>query len=175
MTATSNAAADELAQRLLQYLHNACYFNHKVYRLYAANVQREVTDPQLLANSNYNLGGLPEWQMLSRYRVLVCTLMTSGRLNLAAPRSSAGHFTHLFVDECGSSTETAALIPIAGKLITLINDAKCLNYCNSINSVCSSMGKINAHVILAGDPKQLGPVIISKMAEKMGFGNNITF
>lgn len=36
------------------------------------------------------------------------------------------------------------------------------------------MGKINVHVILSGDPKQLGPVIISKTAEQMGFGNNIT-
>lgn len=36
------------------------------------------------------------------------------------------------------------------------------------------MGKINVNVILSGDPKQLGPVIISKTAEKMGFGNNIT-
>lgn len=119
VTATSNAAADELAQRLLKYLHNACYFHHNVYRLYAANLQREVTDPQLIANSNYNLSSLPEWQMLSRYRVIVCTLMTSGRLNLASPLSCEKHFTHLFVDECGSATETAALIPIAGNCSNL--------------------------------------------------------
>lgn len=115
MTATSNAAADELAQRLLKYLKNACYFQHNVYRLYAANVQRVVTDPHLLANSNYKLGKLPDWEILRKYRVLICTLTTAGRLNLALPLKCEKHFTHLFVDECGSATETAALIPIAGK------------------------------------------------------------
>lgn len=114
VTATSNAAADELALRLLKYLRNACYFNHNVYRLYASNVLREVTDPQLLANSNYSLSSLPDWIMLSKYRVIISTLMTSGRLMLVAPKSSAKHFSHLFIDECGSATETAALIPIAG-------------------------------------------------------------
>lgn len=114
MTATSNAAADELALRLLKYLHSECYFHHNVYRLYAANVQREVDDPHLLANSNYKLGSLPAWEILSKYRVLICTLTTSGRLNLVLPLQSNTHFTHLFVDECGSATETAALIPIAG-------------------------------------------------------------
>lgn len=149
VTATSNAAADELALRLLKYMHNACYFDHNVYRLYAANVLHEVIDPQLLANSNYTLHSLPGWAMLSKYRVIISTLFTSGRLILQPPLSSAKHFTHVFVDECGSATESAALIPIA---------------------VCSSWGKINAHVILAGDPKQLGPVVNSTIAERMGYG-----
>lgn len=122
MTATSNAAADELAQRLLKYLRSDCYFHHNVYRLYAANVQREVTDAQLLAHSNYQLSSIPAWEILLKYRILICTLATSGRLNLAPPFQSAKHFTHLFIDECGSATETAALIPIAGKLAQFIKD-----------------------------------------------------
>lgn len=117
VTATSNAAADELALRLFKYVHTGCYFQHNVYRLYAANVQREVTDTQLLANSNYQLRSLPTWEILSKYRVLICTLTTAGRLNLAPPSKSDTHFTHLFVDECGSATETAALIPIAGNCL----------------------------------------------------------
>lgn len=39
--------------------------------------------------------------------------------------------------------------------------------------VCSSMGRIDVHVILSGDPRQLGPVIQSKIAERMGFGNYV--
>lgn len=49
------------------------------------------------------------------------------------------NFTHIFIDEAGQATEPDALIPFN------INDT--------------------AHVILSGDPLQLGPVIKSKLAE----------
>lgn len=116
VTATSNAAADELTLRLLKYFRNACYFDHYLYRLYAASVQREVTDPQLLesANSNYLMEKLPEWNFLEKFRIIVCTLTTSGRLMLEKPLSIEEHFTHIFIDECGSATEAASIIPIAG-------------------------------------------------------------
>lgn len=113
VTASSNAAADEMALRVLKYLPNVCYFEpHNIYRLYAAQVRIEVTDPQLLANSNYTLEKFPDWTVLSKYRVLICTPVTCGRLMFKPP--SAEYFTHLFVDECGSTTEPAALIPIIG-------------------------------------------------------------
>lgn len=123
VTATSNAAADELTLRLLKYLRNGCYFDHNLYRLYAVGVQREVTDPELLQkeNSNYNLKRLPEWEILKKYHIIICTLTTAGRFMLQPPDNSIGrenpaanHFTHLFIDECGSATETASLVPIAG-------------------------------------------------------------
>lgn len=37
------------------------------------------------------------------------------------------------------------------------------------------MERINAHIILSGDPKQLGPVVQCKIAEKQGYGNNNAF
>uniref|UniRef100_A0A671W8F1 RNA helicase n=1 Tax=Sparus aurata TaxID=8175 RepID=A0A671W8F1_SPAAU len=57
------------------------------------------------------------------------------------------HFSYIFVDEAGQTTETECLIPISG----LMDPGKC-------------------QVVLAGDPKQLGPVISSRMAEDNGFG-----
>lgn len=33
------------------------------------------------------------------------------------------------------------------------------------------MGQLNAHVIMSGDPMQLGPVLSSKTAEALGLGN----
>lgn len=174
VTATSNAAADELTLRLLKYLRNGCYFNHNLYRMYSATVQREVTDPQLLNefNSNYKIKMLPEWKFLQKYRIIVCTLTTAGRLMLEPPQSCETHFTHLFIDECGSATETASLVPIAGTHVQC-RDHKNLIYLIFGILVCSSGGRINAHVILSGDPKQLGPVVQSETAEMMGYGYKI--
>lgn len=36
------------------------------------------------------------------------------------------------------------------------------------------MGRITAEIILSGDPKQLGPVIQSKFAEKQGYGKIVS-
>ncbi|KAG4075091.1 hypothetical protein HA402_008156 [Bradysia odoriphaga] len=62
------------------------------------------------------------------------------------------HFTHLFIDECESATESFTLLPIA---------------------LCSSSGKINAHIVLSGDPNQLGPVVREDVARKMTMGTSM--
>ena len=54
------------------------------------------------------------------------------------------HFTHVFLDECGQAVEPEALIPLAG----LINPRN----------------KFGGQIVLAGDPKQLGPVLQSPIA-----------
>lgn len=54
------------------------------------------------------------------------------------------------IDECGNATEPAALIPIAGVGV-------------------SELG-VRANIVLTGDPRQLGPVVISDKAEIMGLG-----
>ena len=48
------------------------------------------------------------------YRVVVMTLVTSGRLSLAG--LGQGHFTHVFVDEAGHAIEPEALVAISGIL-----------------------------------------------------------
>lgn len=62
------------------------------------------------------------------------------------------HFTHLFIDECGHATETEALVSIAG------------------NITHPGANKMCGHIVLAGDPMQLGPIIQSKLARDHGFG-----
>lgn len=55
-------------------------------------------------------------------------------------------FDYVFIDEAGHCTETESLIPL------------------------SCLLKIeNGSVILAGDPKQLGPIIHSPIAKQYGF------
>uniref|UniRef100_A0A3B3ZVT4 RNA helicase n=1 Tax=Periophthalmus magnuspinnatus TaxID=409849 RepID=A0A3B3ZVT4_9GOBI len=56
-----------------------------------------------------------------------------------------GHFTHVFVDESGHAVETECIVPLAGLL-----------------------HPETGQVVLAGDPKQLGPIIRSPLALKFG-------
>lgn len=90
----------------------------------------------------------PSLEVLYGYKVVICTLTTAGRFVQA--NIDQKHFTHIFIDECGSATETQSLIAIAG--------------------LCTSDHQINASVVMAGDPKQLGPVIKCSMAIQMGYG-----
>lgn len=62
------------------------------------------------------------------------------------------HFTHLFIDECESANEAFTLLPIA---------------------LCSSEKKINAQIVLSGDPNQLGPVVRQDKARAMTMGRLI--
>lgn len=66
---------------------------------------------------------------------------------------SRDFFSHIFIDEAGSATESQIMIAIAG--------------------LCSSKRKIHANLVLAGDPKQLGPLIKSQQAAKLGYGMSL--
>ena len=57
------------------------------------------------------------------------------------------HFTHIFIDEAGHAVEPEAIIPVADLLV-----------------------EPTGQLVLAGDPKQLGPILRSPIAKKYGFG-----
>ncbi|KAM6927249.1 putative helicase mov-10-B.1 [Xenentodon cancila] len=80
-----------------------------------------------------------------KYRVIVTTLYTAGRLvTFGVPK---GHFSHVFVDEAGQAPEPECVIAVAGL-------------------ICEKKGQL----VLAGDPKQLGPIIHSSYAKDYGLG-----
>ena len=60
------------------------------------------------------------------------------------------HFNAIFVDESGHAVEPECLIPLAGML---------------------TPGK--GQVVLAGDPKQLGPIVRSTVAKKSGLSMSL--
>ncbi|CAG2060041.1 unnamed protein product, partial [Timema podura] len=67
----------------------------------------------------------------------------------------AGHFSHVFIDEGGHAVEPEVLVPIAGILTTE-----------------GHRGTFAGQLVIAGDPKQLGPIIRSTVANKMGLGRS---
>lgn len=84
---------------------------------------------------------------LIRHRILIGTCSTLGILyNMGC---KPGHFTHMFVDEAGQCSEPEIMIPL------------------------SLAHKNLTQVVLAGDPKQLGPIIQSQLAGY--FGYNVSF
>lgn len=67
-----------------------------------------------------------------------------------------GHFDYLFMDEAGHAIEPEMIVPIIGLLTTSSGKRK--------------PSQVKGSLILAGDPKQLGPVIQSKLAVHIGLG-----
>ncbi|XP_033181193.1 putative helicase mov-10-B.1 [Mastacembelus armatus] len=143
--APSNNATDHLCAKILE----AKISKHMVYRLYALscpvrNIPKNIKYCCNL-NRDRNVLMMPPKEKLMKYKILVTTLLTTARLVTGG--IPPGHYTYLFVDEAGQAAETECIVPLAG----LLNPHRC-------------------QVVLAGDPKQLGPVITSRMAKKHGRG-----
>ncbi|XP_072776818.1 RNA helicase Mov10l1 isoform X2 [Taeniopygia guttata] len=80
-------------------------------------------------------------------RIVITTCSSAGLFYQIDTR--LGHFTHVILDEAGQASEPESLIPIG-----LISEA-------------------DGQIILVGDPKQLGPVIKSKLAESFGLSMSL--
>lgn len=84
---------------------------------------------------------------LSLYRILISTCSSFG--SLLCMKFNPGHFTHAIIDEAGQCTEPEIAIPI------------------------SLIDKDDGQIILAGDPHQLGPVVLSPVAKKCGLSKSL--
>ncbi|XP_009874106.1 PREDICTED: putative helicase Mov10l1, partial [Apaloderma vittatum] len=85
-------------------------------------------------------------QKASWFRIIITTCSSAGLFYQTGVR--LGHFTHVILDEAGQASEPESLIPIG-----LISEA-------------------DGQIVLVGDPKQLGPVIKSRIA--LNFGLNVS-
>uniref|UniRef100_A0A672R5R3 RNA helicase n=1 Tax=Sinocyclocheilus grahami TaxID=75366 RepID=A0A672R5R3_SINGR len=142
--APSNSAADQLCEKLITSEHVDA---RKIYRVYASS--RNPKDILKVLEKNSNVEGntiiFPCKEDLMSYKILVSTLVTAGRL--VSGGFPIGHFSHIFVDEAGHAVEPEAIISVAG----LLN---------------AETGQL----VLAGDPKQLGPILRSPFAIRYGLG-----
>ncbi|XP_053668330.1 putative helicase mov-10-B.1 [Anopheles marshallii] len=137
VTATSNYACNELTKRLLKYVNHS-----DIFRYFSVIAERDIhgIDLKVLEVSNMHCGNYetPAMEDFTQTRILVCTVINCGRLlQLEVARNM---YDYIFIDECGSCNELSALVPIG---------------CVGTDSVNK---RLHASIVLAGDPKQLGPV-----------------
>ncbi|PNF41191.1 hypothetical protein B7P43_G01458 [Cryptotermes secundus] len=149
--APSNSACDWLAQKLIPHCTTK-----ELLRLHSSSRDWSAIPEELHPYSNLSKCTFyfPDETQLASYRIVVCTLISSGRLLKKRDGSfdPTVHFTHIFIDECGQAMEPETLVPLVGILGTAMKYQP------------------GGQVILAGDPLQLGPVCHSNIAEKLCLG-----
>jgi len=142
----SNAASDLVAERLAGELESP----HDMLRVIAMNrLHRDVpeairvfTTPEGALNEGHRM---PSEEQLKQAMIVVVTLGTAGRLFGCYPDLTA---CFLVVDEAAQSTE--------------IDICTALTFCRPGTT---------RRIVLAGDPKQLGPTIQSNAAKLFKLGN----
>lgn len=143
----SNSAADLIVKRLLQHIPKA-----EILRINAASRSWGGIPEEIKCVCNFNKETrhfyYPCKADLQKYRIIISTLVTAGRL--VSANFPPNHFTHIFVDEAGHAPEPESLIAIAGIM--------------EVNPTLRAGGQ----VVIAGDPKQLGPILRSPLAIKYG-------
>ncbi|CAM0871385.1 unnamed protein product [Alopecurus aequalis] len=144
--AASNSAADHVLEKLLSA--SSLIRPSDIFRLNAPSRQYDDVNPDFLRFCFFEEKGFkcPPMRALMRYRIVISTYMCSS--NLQAEGIRRGHFTHIFLDEAGQSSEPEAMVPLS--------------------ALCAR----DTVVVLAGDPKQLGPVVFCKQADADGLGTS---
>ncbi|CAO1424625.1 unnamed protein product [Diamesa serratosioi] len=146
ITAQSNSASDEIGIRLTKVISP-----NKIYRLYSPSLlipkNGQVNDV-LRKSSNIRCyrNQYPSYEQFYHFNVVIVTLMSSSRL--VQVNINNKHFDYMFIDECAAAMEPECLVPILG--------------------LGTGFQEITTNLVFLGDHKQLGPVIESDIAEKIG-------
>ncbi|KAJ7154607.1 RNA helicase [Mycena filopes] len=137
--APSNSAADLVARNLVSLGTTNLFRLNSLSRKYT-DLPKELVK---FSSVNDNMTFVPPAvEELRKYRVVVSTCLSGGvPAQLGIKR---GHFTHIFCDEAGQATEPEVMLPIK-----------------------SNAGKFT-NIVLAGDNKQLGPIVHSWIAAALG-------
>ncbi|KAI0634732.1 P-loop containing nucleoside triphosphate hydrolase protein [Trametes polyzona] len=140
--APSNSAADLLAQRLSALDTSQLFRCNAVFRA-RASLPEDLVSYSFFRDNHF---ALPPVETLKSYKVIVTTCgNASFAYNVGIPN---GHFSHIFIDEAGQGSEPEVLTAVK----TIVAPG--------------------THVILSGDPKQLGPVIRSSIARELNLGKS---
>ena len=143
--APSDAACDVITKRLLPLLPTE--FIIKRVNWWSRNPSS--LPPELLGCSSMNEEGffvIPSQEEIKGASVIVCQCFVAGCLDLEFTQKKtwmSNHFTHAFIDESSQSFEFESLIPLF-----------------KVGKECS--------IVLAGDPRQLGPTVRNRCASRNG-------
>uniref|UniRef100_A0A914GRM9 RNA helicase n=1 Tax=Globodera rostochiensis TaxID=31243 RepID=A0A914GRM9_GLORO len=146
----SKMAADNFADALLDhnFLEPKYAFRMHSLSTMAFNRNKKLDSISYLAKEAKNrFFGIPDRHNLKMFRVIISTLSTASYLISAG--GLRGFFTHVIVDEASQATEADNWIPIGG----LVGP--------------------QTSVVLAGDPKQLGPVVRPENLKWFGFDSSM--
>ncbi|KAH9829555.1 P-loop containing nucleoside triphosphate hydrolase protein [Rhodofomes roseus] len=142
LCAPTNEAADLIASKLMILGPSQLFRLNALWRPMKGGLQMMLKDFCLI-NGN-KVYAIPEVEILKKVRAVVTTCVSAGVPNgLGIER---GWFTHVFVDEAGQCMEPDIMVPLK-----LLADAE-------------------TNIVLAGDIKQLGPVIHSSIGRELGLG-----
>lgn len=142
--APSNSAADLLADRL----KSGGFPVSQIFRLNAptrpiGSLSKTLKDCSLQIDEAF---AVPPINQLLKFRVIVATCISSSLpYAMGAPRN---HFTHIFIDEAGQALEPEAMISIR------------------------TLAGLKTNIVLSGDPRQLGPIVRSRIAISCGLGTS---
>ncbi len=147
--APSNMATDLIVERLANHLTPS-----EMLRIFAYSRDRSTVPQDIMNYSHYsdseNGFVIPPSDLVKKKKVVCITITTGGKLPF---NDIKGHFTHVFVDEAGHSLEPEILSCIAKTTKTLSSNPPA--------------------IVLAGDPKQLGPIIRSSTAKSFGLEKSL--
>ena len=145
VTTPSNSSADLIVERL----HNSGKIIFGEMARLNAMQRPETSIPDAVRPYCFSNSDAEVLLKVVRHRIVVSTCDTAGGIyNLGLKQ---GHFTHCVIDEAGETTEPQSMVPIGLLGMSSENEAQ---------------------IILAGDPKQLGPVLQSGVAENCGLGES---
>mmetsp|Transcript_11849 Transcript_11849/g.14952 ORF Transcript_11849/g.14952 Transcript_11849/m.14952 type:complete len:444 (-) Transcript_11849:679-2010(-) len=139
--APSNQATDLILQRLSPYLKPK-----DMLRILAFSRPRDTVPSDVLKYAYYNHEedgfAIPPEDQVKQKSVVCVTISSGAKLPF---HNVLGHFTHIFIDEAGHAMEPEAI--------------SCFTKSIKVSTEEPPV------IVLAGDPKQLGPIIRSDMAK----------
>ncbi len=145
----SNQATDLILQRLSPYLQP-----NEMIRILAFSRDRQTVPSDILKYAHYSDEEdgfvIPPENVVKQKRVVCVTISTGAKLPF---HNILGHFSHVFIDEAGHAMEPEIISCFA-------------------KSIKISDGEPPA-IVLAGDPKQLGPIIRSSIAKSFGLEKSL--